>query len=81
VCSSDLGDEPAANTLTTAELRDLQVWFNLAWFGAWAREERGIVKHLIEKGRGFTESEKEALMEQQIEVMQLIPSTIKTRTL
>jgi alpha-amylase/alpha-mannosidase (GH57 family) len=66
------GDEPAANTLTTAELRDLQVWFNLAWFGAWAREERGIVKHLIEKGRGFTESEKEALMEQQIEVMQLI---------
>jgi alpha-amylase/alpha-mannosidase (GH57 family) len=64
------GEEPG--TLSVVELRDLQVWFNLAWFGAWARRERGVVQALIDKGRGFSESEKEALMEQQIEVMQLV---------
>jgi alpha-amylase/alpha-mannosidase (GH57 family) len=62
----------AVGCLTVGELRDLQVWFNLAWFGEWARRERGIVQALMEKGRGFTESEKEALMEQQLELMQLI---------
>lgn len=54
------------------ELRDLQVLFNLAWFGFSAREERVVVQALIDKGRGFTESEKHAVLEQQIEVMQLV---------
>lgn len=57
---------------TTQELRDLQVLFNLAWFGFSAREERVVVQALIDKGRGFTESEKQALLEQQLEVMQLV---------
>lgn len=54
------------------DYRDLQVWFNLAWFGFSAREERQIVRELIEKGSSFTEAEKEALLEQQIDVMQHI---------
>lgn len=62
--------DPSAFTI--AELRDLQVWFNLAWFGFAARHERGVVQALIDKGRGFTEGEKVALMEQQMEVMRLL---------
>lgn len=62
--------DPSA--FTVAELRDLQVWFNLAWFGFAAQEERGVVQALMEKGRGFTEGEKLALMEQQLEVMRLL---------
>jgi alpha-amylase/alpha-mannosidase (GH57 family) len=54
------------------ELRDLQVLFNLAWFGFSAREERVVVQALDDKGRDFTESEKQALLEQQIEIMKLI---------
>jgi alpha-amylase/alpha-mannosidase (GH57 family) len=54
------------------ELRDLQVLFNLAWFGFSARDERAVVQALVEKGRSFTEGEKQALLEQQIEIMQLL---------
>jgi alpha-amylase/alpha-mannosidase (GH57 family) len=70
------GRDPAEIVLadfSTQELRDIQVLFNLAWFGFSAREERVVVQALLDKGEGFTESEKEALLEQQIEVMQLIP--------
>jgi alpha-amylase/alpha-mannosidase (GH57 family) len=54
------------------DFRDLQVWFNLAWFGFSARSERAIVQELFHKGRGFTEIEKQALLEQQLDVMQLV---------
>lgn len=54
------------------DVRDLQVWFNLAWFGFAARQDRFIVQELFRKGRGFTEGEKEALLEQQIDMMALI---------
>ncbi|MGM0555053.1 MAG: glycoside hydrolase family 57 protein [Myxococcota bacterium] len=70
------GKDPAEIVLTdftNQDLRDVQVLFNLAWFGFTAREERVIVQALLDKGEGFTESEKEALLEQQIEVMQLLP--------
>ena len=62
----DVGD------FSVQELRDLQVLFNLAWFGFSAREERVVVQALIEKGRDYTEGEKQALLEQQIEIMQLL---------
>jgi alpha-amylase/alpha-mannosidase (GH57 family) len=70
------GKDPAEIVLadfSNQELRDLQVLFNLAWFGFTARQERVVVQAILDKGEGFTESEKEALLEQQIEVMQLIP--------
>lgn len=69
------GEDPD-NLDTTAfsvqEYRDLQVLFNLAWFGFSAREERVVVQSLLEKGKKFSEDEKLALLEQQIEVMQLL---------
>lgn len=70
------GDDPETIVLedfSHQDLRDVQVLFNLAWFGFSAREERAVVQALLDKGEGFTESEKEAVLEQQIEVMQLIP--------
>lgn len=63
------GDLEDVSVLDIPAYRDLQMWFNLAWFGFSAREERPIVRELIAKQRGFTEAEKEALLEQQIDVM------------
>ena len=60
------------SAFTTQEYRDLQVLFNLAWFGFSARKERAVVQSLIEKGEKFSEDEKRAMLEQQIEVMQLL---------
>ena len=66
------GRKASLDAFNAQDYRDLQVWFNLAWFGFSAREDRPIVGELIDKGRGFTEAEKEALLEQQIDVMQHI---------
>ena len=46
------------------DLRDLQVWFHLAWCGATLRA-RPEVKELFKKGDGFTEAEKLALLDLQ----------------
>ena len=47
------------------DLLDLQVLFNLAWCGNTLRRENDVVKALQEKGRGYTEDEKLALLEAQ----------------
>jgi alpha-amylase/alpha-mannosidase (GH57 family) len=54
---------------SAADLRDLQVWFNLTWFHPMLRETDALVHALFEKGRGFTEDEKQALLEKQLEVV------------
>jgi len=51
---------------------DLQVWFNLTWFDPLFKEGDPLIKGLIEKGRDYTEQEKELLVEKQREVMGLI---------
>jgi len=48
--------------LTESELRDLQVWFHLAWTDpAYAADEP--LRSLFAKGEGFTEGEKQALLD------------------
>lgn len=54
-----------ARGFTVEELRDLQVLFNLAWMGFAARERYEAVGALLEKGRGFTEGDKAALVDAQ----------------
>ena len=69
------GEDPEAadpRDFSDQEFRDLQVLFNLTWFGFSARRERAVVQALLEKGEGYSEDEKQALLEQQIEVMQLL---------
>lgn len=62
-------DEASTQDFTTEDWRDLQVLFNLAWFGFCAREEFPLLKELIEKGSNFSEGEKKALLSLQIETM------------
>lgn len=51
-------------TLEVAELRDLQVWFNLGWTGVTARKHP-TVQALLARGRDFTEGDKSPLLEVQ----------------
>ena len=57
------------SAFSTGEMRDLQVWFNLTWFGYMAREQDAELGELIDKGRGFSEDEKNAVLDKQIELM------------
>ena len=58
-----------ADEFTVAELRDLQVWGNLAWFHRILLTEDDFLRSLVEKDRGFTEEEKALLLEKQREVL------------
>jgi len=62
-------------SFTSRDFRDLQVWFNLTWFG-WAAQERyPQISELKRKDRDFTEEEKIQLLDLQKEVLsQIIPA-------
>ncbi len=65
---------------TTQDYRDLQMWFNLAWFDPDFKEgevilpdgESVTVKQYIEKGRDFTEADKKAIVELQFKILRAI---------
>lgn len=66
------GPDPARldpSAFSAADLRDLQVHFNLAWMGFAARRELPAVAALLEKGEGYTEEDKGVLLEMQQEVL------------
>jgi len=52
----------AGGTFTADDLRDLQVWFHLAWVDPTFREAEPL-RSLVEKGRGFTEAEKGTVLD------------------
>lgn len=54
--------EQACADFTTADLRDLQVWFNLAWFHPVSFEESEPLRELQKKGRDFSEDDKTVLL-------------------
>ncbi|HEX9743576.1 MAG TPA: glycoside hydrolase family 57 protein [Nitrospiraceae bacterium] len=51
-----------AAQFTTQELLDLQVWHNLTWFGYGMVARHPRLNALREKGRGFTEEEKQEVL-------------------
>jgi alpha-amylase/alpha-mannosidase (GH57 family) len=51
------------------ELLDLQVHFNLAWMGYSARKESELVKELVARGGGYSQEDKERLLEEQMALM------------
>lgn len=57
-----------ARTLDVAELRDLQIWFNLAWMGVAASADPRA-QALLKKGRDFAEADKLPLLELHREVV------------
>ena len=62
------------------DLRDLRMWFNLAWFGSEFRAgpvelvtgERVTVYRFVEKGRGFDENEIREMVEDQYRIMRAV---------
>lgn len=65
---------------SVADLRDLQMWFNLAWFGQEFRDgvvnlptgETASVQHFIEKQRGFTQGDIESMVAEQYKILRAI---------
>jgi alpha-amylase/alpha-mannosidase (GH57 family) len=55
-----------------ADLRDLQVWFNLAWVHPLAVERDAVLRGLHDKGRNYTEDDKNALLTKHIDILREI---------
>ncbi|HEY6085821.1 MAG TPA: glycoside hydrolase family 57 protein, partial [Nitrospira sp.] len=64
--------ERIARQFTAQELLDLQVWFNLAWFGYGAMDRYPRLAALRAKNRGFTEDEKQEVLSLQRRAIQAI---------
>jgi alpha-amylase/alpha-mannosidase (GH57 family) len=69
--------EHVAKSFSDAELRDLQVWFNLAWFGYAAERLYPEITELKRKGGGFTEEDKQTVFAQQQDVLKNVPGYYK----
>lgn len=57
-----------ARAITVDELRDLQVWFNLAWFDPQTLETEPLAD-LVRRGRDFREEDKQALAYVQADIL------------
>lgn len=57
-------------SFSVAELRDLQLLFNLAWMGFGARAEYPLLAELEARGRDFTEAHKAELLAVQAELVE-----------
>lgn len=62
----------AASHFSVQDFMDLQVWFNLSWFGAYYKQHDEVIKSMIAKGRDFTAKDKSLVIEKQYEIMSLI---------
>ena len=54
------------------DLRDLQVWHKLAWIDPFYQTGDARARALIEKGRGFTEEDKESLRAVELELLRRV---------
>lgn len=62
--------DPSA--FSAADLRDLQVLFNLQWCGYGLRAESPVVQRLVARQRGYDEDDKRALLDVHIEAMRAL---------
>ena len=61
-----------ARYFNESEFRDLQVFFNLVWIDPVLRKRDRFLSGLIEKGREYTEEEKESLIDKQFAILRNI---------
>lgn len=61
--------DAALEKFTEQDYRDLQVWFNLAWFDPDFLAEKPL-KDLVDKGRNFTEEDKKIVFDKALQVIQ-----------
>jgi len=66
------GGEEAAKTFTPRDWRDLQVLSQLVWMDPLWRKGDPIVAPLAAKGTDFTEADKQALGERELELMRMV---------
>jgi alpha-amylase/alpha-mannosidase (GH57 family) len=64
------------NEFTIRDWLDLQVWYNLTWFGPISRQ-RSEIKYLLAKGRDYTEDDKKLMLVAQREIINEIIPTFK----
>ncbi len=57
---------------STQEMLDLQTWFNLAWCGYTAERIFPELAELKKKGRGFTEEEKNRVLDIHLEILPIV---------
>jgi alpha-amylase/alpha-mannosidase (GH57 family) len=62
------GGANLASLFSSSEIRDLQVWSNLAWVDPIFHDE-SIIRNLIAKERYFTEEEKQSFLDWQIKLI------------
>ncbi len=63
------------DVLSNRELLDLQVLFNLVWFGYGAKHDHPEIEEWLRKGAGFSEEDKAGVMALQLSVLkELIPN-------
>lgn len=68
------------HAFTVQDLRDLQMWFNLAWFGQEFREgevklatgEVVSVRRFVEQGRNFSLADVETMVAEQLKIMRAV---------
>jgi alpha-amylase/alpha-mannosidase (GH57 family) len=66
------GSADAWKELSTADYRDLQVLFDLSWFGFKAREDFPEVQALLDKGRDFTRTDLERVHALEDEILRRV---------
>ncbi len=57
------GTIPSAEKFHEQDLRDLQVWFLLAWTGSHLRRKNQVVADLLQQGDNFSEEQKQQLLD------------------
>ncbi|MCX6357610.1 MAG: glycoside hydrolase family 57 protein [Candidatus Aureabacteria bacterium] len=62
----------AARRFSERDVRDLQVWFNLTWFGIMACVRYPELKEYKKKGSGFSEEEKQRILEIQRDILKSV---------
>lgn len=75
-----LEQRAAGQPFSAQDYRDLQMWFNLAWFGlefrtgevALVTGEGASVRRWVEQGRGFSQADLEAMLAEQYKIMRAV---------
>ncbi|MBC7262076.1 MAG: hypothetical protein H5T63_08685, partial [Chloroflexi bacterium] len=68
---SDVTVQKALSVFTEQDFRDLQVWFNLAWFDPDFLAEEPLLS-LVSKGKDFTEEDKAIVFAKALEVVKMV---------
>ncbi|MEW6040287.1 MAG: glycoside hydrolase family 57 protein, partial [Elusimicrobiota bacterium] len=59
------------------DFRDLQVWFNLAWFDPYWKKNDEVINSLFSKGKNFSEEDKQIVVNKQREICGKIKTKYK----